>query len=78
MSLADSRRNRLVWLAVIVVLIFHHDFWWWHDTTLVLGLPIGLLFHFSYCLLASMLMYALIKLVGHADMHVDMSKSADS
>jgi hypothetical protein len=34
----------------------HHDFWWWDDRTLVLGfLPIGLAYHASFSVAASLL-----------------------
>ena len=44
-------------VAVLVVLILlyllHFDFWFWHDSQVVLGLPVGLLYHVLYCLLVA-------------------------
>lgn len=78
MSIENFRKNRLVWLAVIFALIFHHDFWWWHDATLILGLPVGLLYHFGYCLLASVFMFALVKLTWPSHSQADKRQAAGS
>lgn len=78
MSIGDSRKNWLVWLAVIVALIFHNDFWWWRDATLVLGLPVGLLYHFGYCLVASVLMFAFIKIAWPSHSNSEVRRTAGS
>ena len=37
-------------LALLLVLyLLHNDLWLWDDPRLVLGLPIGLLYHLLYC-----------------------------
>ncbi len=44
--------------AFIVLLLFalHQDFWLRDDSTLVAGLPIGLLYHVGYCLVVSVVL----------------------
>ena len=40
--------------------LLHNDLWLWHDPRLVLGLPVGLLYHLAYCLVAAALMALLL------------------
>jgi hypothetical protein len=53
------------WLAaawVVILLALHQDFWFWTDKTLVFGLmPIGLLYHAGYTVVASLTMWMLVK-----------------
>ena len=49
-------KNPVKWvLYCLLVLLFllHNDFWFWETPQLVLGMPIGLLYHIGYCLVAS-------------------------
>lgn len=46
-------KRRLAFLALLVLYLLHFDFWLWERSDLVLGLPIGLLYHFVYCLLVT-------------------------
>lgn len=59
-----SRDTRLRWVlfaAVAVLYLLHNDLWLWDDATPVLGLPVGLLYHLIYCLVAAGLMAALVR-----------------
>lgn len=38
-------------LAMLYVL--HNDWWFWDDSQLVLGLPVGLLYHLVFCLVSA-------------------------
>lgn len=53
------------WLAtvwVIVLIALHQDFWLWTNKTLVFGLlPIGLVYHTGYALVAALTMWMLVK-----------------
>jgi hypothetical protein len=53
----------LLILAVVAVYLIHQDFWnWVRVEPLLFGfLPIGLWYHAAYCLLASALMWLLVK-----------------
>ncbi len=57
-------RSRLVRRVFLVGLglfyLLHNDLWLWHDSRLVLGLPVGLVYHLAYCLAAAALMGLLL------------------
>ncbi len=46
----------LLYLALLALYILHNDLWLWHDPSLVLGLPVGLLYHIAFCTAAAVLM----------------------
>jgi len=52
--------------AIYVVLgaffLLHQDFWLWDDARLLFGLPVGLTYHLTYCVAASLVMAILVKL----------------
>ena len=50
----------LLYLFLVVLYLFHNDLWLWDDPTLVLGLPIGFLYHILFCVAASVLMLLLV------------------
>ena len=55
----DSSFFHVTWLFALVVLVLfvlHQDFWLRDNSTLVAGLPIGLLYHVGYCLLVSVVL----------------------
>lgn len=64
--LNQMKRNKVIALAVMVIAIYllHQDFWNWKTATpLVFGfLPIGLAYHAAYSILASVMMWILVKL----------------
>lgn len=49
-------RKSLVLATLFVFFLLHQDFWFWDDGWLVLGLPIGYLYHIGYCLAAACVM----------------------
>ena len=61
-STSQTGRGR-GWLYAALALLFllRYDLWLWNDTRLVLGLPIGLLYHVLFCLVAAVLLAALVK-----------------
>jgi hypothetical protein len=50
----------LLYLGLVVLYLLHNDLWYWHDTSLVLGIPVGLFYHIAFCLTASGLLYLLV------------------
>jgi len=50
----------ILYAGIIVLYLLHNDLWLWNDSQLVLGLPIGLLYHFGFCVAASLLMFLLV------------------
>jgi len=49
-----------LYLGLIVLYMLHNDLWLWDDPTLVLGLPIGLMYHFGFSIVTSVLMFFLV------------------
>jgi hypothetical protein len=69
------------WLLVplvIVVYALHQDYWNWHDKTLVFGfLPTGLAYHAGYAVLASFMMWMLVKFAWPAHLEKDIPVSVE-
>jgi hypothetical protein len=56
------KAQKIVFLLVLVVIILHQDFWFWTNKTLVFDfLPIGLVYHGLYTVLAAVTMWILVK-----------------
>lgn len=51
----------LLYLAWGAVYLLHNDLWNWHDPSLVLGLPVGLLYHIGFCFMAVGLLFLLTR-----------------
>ncbi|MDZ7343179.1 MAG: hypothetical protein ONA90_01560 [candidate division KSB1 bacterium] len=49
-----------LYLGLFVLYWLHNDLWFWHDPSLVLGLPVGLLYHIGFCAAASVMMFLLV------------------
>ena len=54
--------RRVFLLGIALFYLLHNDLWLWHDSSLVLGLPAGLVYHLAYCLAAAALMGLLLLL----------------
>lgn len=61
----------LLYLGLVVLYLLHNDLWYWNDTRLVLGLPIGLAYHFGFCLAASGLLYLLVRFAWPRHLEVE-------
>ena len=46
----------ILYIALVVLFLLHNDFWFWDNPKVVLGLPIGLLYHIGFCVAAAILM----------------------
>lgn len=57
-----QRTLRIVLYSLLVLLfVLHNDFWLWDNVQIVLGIPIGLLYHIVYCFVATILMAIIVK-----------------
>jgi len=58
-----SRRSirLLLYAALAALAVLHHDLWLWNDGRVILGMPIGLLYHVGYCFAAAALMLLLVR-----------------
>ena len=59
--MGNASTRRLVYAALFVVYLLHNDLWLWHDSRIILGLPVGLLYHVGFCAAASGILYLLIR-----------------
>lgn len=59
-----NRRTGLLYGLLVLLFLLHNDFWFWETPQMVLGLPIGLLYHIGFCLVAALLMAAFVKVHG--------------
>ena len=53
-------KKGLLYLALIVLYLLHNDLWLWDDPRLMQGIPVGLLYHIVYCIVAALLMVLLV------------------
>jgi hypothetical protein len=63
----------------VIVLLLHQDIWFWKDRTLVFGvIPIGLAYHASYAILASITMALLVRYLWPGHLEDEEVYSAES
>ena len=56
-----SRTKGLFYFLLVLFFLLHNDFWFWETPQLVLGLPVGLLYHIGFCLAVTLLMAIFVK-----------------
>lgn len=39
----------LLYAALAALYVLHNDLWLWNDPRLILGLPVGLVYHIGFC-----------------------------
>lgn len=49
-----------LYAALFVLYLLHNDLWFWNDGSLVLGLPVGLFYHFAFSIVTAFVMYLLV------------------
>ena len=54
----------VLYSLLVLLFLLHNDFWLWETPQLVLGMPVGLLYHIGFCLAATVLMLAFVKARG--------------
>ena len=73
-------KRTLLVIAVVVVYALHQDFWFWRTARpLVFGfVPIGLFYHALFAVLASLLLWLLVKHAwpSHLEREIESSTSA--
>jgi hypothetical protein len=53
--------KKWLYVALILLFILHNDLWFWSNTRLVRGVPVGLLYHIVFCIVATLVMTALTR-----------------
>jgi hypothetical protein len=57
-----SKPARLaLYTTLVVMFLLHNDFWLWSDGRIVVGLPVGLLYHIVYAVVTSVLMFLIVR-----------------
>ena len=65
-----SQRS-IFYAALALLFVLHNDWWFWEDGSIVLGLPIGLLYHVVYMLVTAVVMALLVQFAWPDDLEVD-------
>ena len=60
-----------LYTAVIVLYVLHNDLWLWNNPRLILGMPVGLLYHVGFCVAAAVLMTLLVNYAWPAHLDID-------
>lgn len=50
-----------LWAALALLFAARIDVWWWDDPSRVLGLPVGLTWHVAICVLATGVLWVLVR-----------------
>lgn len=69
-----------LWLSVVLLVLYllHNDLWYWTDARLVLGIPIGLFYHIAFCVAASLMMTAFVKLGWPSHLEIEDNEEVKS
>ena len=63
--------RRLIFAGWPILYLLHNDFWLWDDPRIVLGLPVGLLYHAAFCVAATVLMTLMVTLAWPMHLEVE-------
>jgi Protein of unknown function (DUF3311) len=80
MALPSSSMNmkrKLAYLAVPALYLLHQDWWNWGSRQLILGLPVGLAYHVGFCVMASVLMFCLVRYAWPAHLELEAHEMAE-
>jgi hypothetical protein len=50
----------LLYAALAALYVLHNDLWLWNDPRLVLGLPVGLVYHLGFCVVVAAVLGLLV------------------
>lgn len=64
----DTTIRWILYAVLFLLFVLHNDLWLWNDATIVMGMPIGFLYHVLYCFAVSGAMYLLLKYAWPADL----------
>lgn len=73
-----------LFVVVAVMVVLHQDFWFWKNGSLVFGfLPVGLVYHLAYSILASLVMLGLVnfawpKELEDLEVHVEPGEAGNT
>lgn len=62
-----------LYAALLLLALLHNDLWLWNDGRLVLGLPVGLVYHIAFCAVTALVFLLIVRYAWPADL-----KAADA
>lgn len=65
--MSPDRVRRWLYALLLLAFLLHNDLWLWSDARLVLGLPVGLVYHIALCLVASGILWLLVRFAWPAE-----------
>lgn len=69
--MSKSVSRALLYLMAFILYLLHNDLWLWYDTRLMVGLPVGLVYHILFCLAATMMLTLLVSYAWPEHLAVD-------
>jgi hypothetical protein len=64
-------RPAILYAALVLLFVLHNDWWFWNDGRLILGLPVGLLYHLVFMLVTAAVMALIVTFAWPDDLEVD-------
>ena len=64
---SQAARRTLLYSALAILFGLHNDLWLWNDSSLMLGLPVGLTYHLLYCVATAALMALMVRYAWPSD-----------
>lgn len=74
--MSRSRLRGLLYAGLALLYVLHNDLWLWNDPRLVLGLPVGLVYHVGFCAAAAAVLGALTAWAWPEDLEVEDEPAA--
>lgn len=71
-------RRSLVVVVLAVLYLLHYDFWMWRNPDIVLGLPVGLLYQLTYCVVIALALALLLSRAWNQDQGAESPDPIDS
>ncbi len=72
-----SLTRLLLYLALVSLYLLHKDFWFWRNPMLLLGLPVGLVYHVAFCVVVAVIMALLVKYAWPSQLEIEEDDSVD-
>lgn len=57
-----------LYAALLLLALLHNDLWLWNDGRLVLGLPVGLVYHIAFCGVTAVVFLLIVRNAWPADL----------
>ena len=75
--MSKSVSRALLYLMAFILFLLHNDLWLWHDASLVVGLPVGFVYHILFCFAAAVMLTLLVTYAWPEHLAVDTDNDED-